>query len=59
MSEFEQLPLESPSCWLRRLQKVDTEQLLLEQRRVHTYYMADAKRLLQEQRQREKWDRLK
>jgi hypothetical protein len=59
MSEFEQLPLESPSCWLRRLKKVDTERLLPEQRRVHTYYMADAKRLLQEEQQRAKWDRTK
>jgi hypothetical protein len=59
MSEFEQLPLESPSCWLRRLEKMDTDRLLLEQRRVHTYYMAEAKRLLQEEQQRAKWDRTK
>jgi hypothetical protein len=56
---FEQLPLESPGCWLRCLEKVDTERLSREERRVHTYYMADAKRLLQEEQQREKWDRLK
>ena len=59
MSEFEQQPLESPTCWLRRLQGVDTAQLLREQRRVHTYYMAEAKRLLQEAQQKEKWDRVK
>ena len=51
MSEFEQQPLESPTCWLRRLKGVDTARLLPEQRRVHTYYMADARRLLQEAQQ--------
>ena len=59
MSEFEQQPLESPTCWLRRLQGVDTAQLLREQRRVHTYYLAEAKRLLQEAQQKAKWDRAK
>jgi len=59
MSEFEQQPLESPTCWLRRLQEVDTARLLPEQRRVHTYYMAEAKRLLQEAQQKAKWDRAK
>jgi len=59
MSEFEQQPLESPTCRLRRLQGVDTGRLLLEQRRVHTYYMAEAKRLLQDAQQKAKWDRAK
>jgi hypothetical protein len=59
MSEFEQQPLESPTCWLRRLQGVDTARLLPEQRRVHTYYLAEAKRLLQEAQQKAKWDRAK
>jgi hypothetical protein len=59
MSEFEQQPLESPTGWLRRLQGVDTAQLLREQRRVHTYYLAEAKRLLQEAQQKAKWDRAK
>jgi hypothetical protein len=59
MSEFEQLPLESPRGWLRRLEGVDTERLLPEQRRMHLYYMADARRLLQEEQQRAKWDRMK
>ena len=57
MSEFEQQPLESPTCWLRRLKGVDTARLLREQRRVHAYYLADAKRLLQEEQQKAKWDR--
>jgi hypothetical protein len=38
---------------------VDTARLLPEQRRVHTYYMADAKRLLEEAQQKAKWDRAK
>jgi hypothetical protein len=59
MSEFEQHPLESPSCWLRRLQEVDTADLPLARRRLHTYYMANAKRLLEEGQQRAKWDREK
>ena len=59
MSEFEQQPLESPTCWLRRLKGVDTARLLPEQRRVHAYYMAEAKRLQQEAQQKAKWDRAK
>jgi hypothetical protein len=59
VSEFEQQPLESPTGWYRRLQGVDTARLLPEQRRVHTYYMAEAKRLLQEAQQKAKWDRKK
>jgi hypothetical protein len=59
MSEFDQQPLESPTDWLRRLHEVDTVLLLPEQRRVHTYYMAEAKRLLQEAQQKAKWDREK
>jgi hypothetical protein len=59
MSEFEQLPLESPRSWLRRLEGVDRAQLHADQRRVLTYYMANAKRLLEQEQQRAKWDREK
>jgi hypothetical protein len=59
MSEFEQRPLESPSGWLRRLELVDTAQLLPEQRRARMYYMADAKRLVEEAQQKTKWDKEK
>jgi hypothetical protein len=38
---------------------VDTARLLAEQRRVHTYYMANAKRLPQEAQQKAKWERAK
>ncbi len=57
MSEFEQLPLENPRCWLNRLENMDTVGLLLAQRRLHAYYLADARRLLQEEQQKAKWQR--
>jgi hypothetical protein len=59
MSEYEQLPQESPTSWLRRLKGVDTARLLPEQRRMHTYYLADAQRLHHEEQQKAKWDREK
>jgi hypothetical protein len=57
VSEFEQLLLESPRCWLNRLENMDTANLLPEQRRVHGYYLANARRLLEEERQKAKWQR--
>jgi hypothetical protein len=57
MSEFEQLPLESPRAWLRRLEGFDTAHLDPERRRAHTYYMADARRLLEQDQQKARWDR--
>ena len=57
MSEFEQLPLESPRRWLRRLEGVDAAQLDPEGRRVHAYYMADARRLLEQGQQKARWDK--
>jgi hypothetical protein len=57
MSEFEQLPLEGPRAWLRRLEGVETAQLDPEGRRVHAYYMADARRLLEQGQQKARWDK--
>jgi hypothetical protein len=57
MNEFAQLPLESPSRWFRRLEKVDKALLPLEQRRVHAYFLADARRLLEEEQQKVRWAR--
>ena len=59
MSEFDQLPLESPWSWLRRLEAVDTSRLQPEGRRAHTYYLANARRLLQEAEQKARWDKEK
>jgi hypothetical protein len=57
MSEFAQLPLEKPRCWFRRLEEVNKALLPLEQRRAHAYFLADARRLLEEEQQKERWGR--
>jgi hypothetical protein len=57
MNELEQQPSETPGSWLARLQRVDTADLPLAQRRAHACYLADARRLLQEEQQRAKWGR--
>ena len=56
-SELAQLPAESPSAWLSRLQSMDVEALSPAQKRARISYLAEARRLLQEERQKEKWDR--
>jgi hypothetical protein len=57
VSELEQQPLEGPAAWLKRLGQVDTARLPLEQQRAHAYYLADARRLLQEEQQKARWGR--
>lgn len=59
MSALERLPLESPRAWLRRLEQVDSTELKNEQRRMHVHYLADARRLLQQEQQRARWDQEK
>ena len=57
LSELAQLPAESPSAWLCRLQSMDVEALSPAQKRARISYLAEARRLLQEECQKEKWDR--
>jgi hypothetical protein len=57
MNELAQQPSETPSSWLARLRQVDTGDLSLAQRRARVGYLADARRLLQEEQQRAKWGR--
>jgi hypothetical protein len=57
MSELAQLPAENPRAWLSRLQSMDVEVLLPALRRARISYLAEARRLLQEEHQKAKWDR--
>ena len=57
MSELAQRPGESPRSWLTRLQSMDVEVLSSAQRRSRIGYLAEARRLLQEEQQKAKWDR--
>ena len=57
MSEFQQRPGESPRSWLSRLSQASTAGLSLAQRRVHIHYLADARRLVQQEQQKARWDR--
>ncbi|HZY83844.1 MAG TPA: hypothetical protein VFE78_03375 [Gemmataceae bacterium] len=57
MSEFEQQPLEAPGAWLSRLARVDASRLPLEQQRAHAGYLAEARRLVQEEQQKARWAR--
>ena len=55
--ELAQRPGESPRSWLTRLQSMDVEVLSSAQRRSRIGYLAEARRLLQEEQQKAKWDR--
>ena len=55
MSEFAQQPLEGPAAWLSRLGRVDTARLPVEQRRAHACYLAEARRLVQQEKQKARW----
>ena len=57
LSELAQLPVESPRAWLIRLQSMDVEALSPAQKRARISYLAEARRLLQVERQKEKWGR--
>ncbi len=56
MSEFEQQARESPRSWLSRLARAPTAGLSLAQQRLHLYYLADARRLVQQEQQKARWD---
>jgi hypothetical protein len=57
VSELAQRPGESPRSWLTRLQSMDVEALSAAERRTRICYLAEARRLLQEDQQKAKWDR--
>ncbi len=48
---------ESPQNWLKRLGSLDAQDLTLIERRALTAYLAEARRLLQEEQQRVRWSR--
>jgi hypothetical protein len=57
VTELAQRTGESPRSWLNRLQSMDVEVLTPAQRRTRISYLAEARRLLQEEQQKAKWDR--
>ena len=59
MSEYERQPLEAAGAWLSRLARVDTARLPVEQQRALACYLADARRLVQEEQQKARWGRSK
>ena len=55
MNEFERQPLEGAGDWLRRLTGVDVSCLPVERRRAHVGYLAEARRLVQQEQQKARW----
>ena len=55
MNELAQKSSESPRAWLARLAAVDVEKLSLAERRARAGYLADARRLVQRERQKGRW----
>ncbi len=55
VNEFEQRAGETPLSWLKRLGALDTKELKLIERRALGAYLAEARRLLQEEQQRARW----
>lgn len=56
MNEFERQPLEGVGAWLRRLTGADVSGLPVERRRAHAGYLAEARRLVQQEQQKARWD---
>ena len=56
MNELAQKSSESARDWFARLGAVDEEKLSLAERRARACYLADARRLLEHERQKGKWD---
>lgn len=56
MTELGQDDAESPRCWLNRLEAIDLETLTLAQRRGLAASLAEARRLLQEEQQKWRWE---
>jgi hypothetical protein len=59
VSEFERMPLESLHSWIDRLGRIETACLPREKQRLHLHCLADARRLLEEEQQKARWDRRK
>jgi hypothetical protein len=59
MSQFEQRARESAGSWLSRLTQAPTKGLSLAEQRLRTHYLADARRLVQREQQKTRWDRHK
>ena len=57
MTEFARRAAETPLSWLTRLAAIDDGELSPAQRRARAACMAEARRLRQEEQQREKWRR--
>jgi hypothetical protein len=57
VNEFAQRPTESPLCWLSRLESVNLESLTPAERRARAAYMAEARRMREEEQQQAKWGR--
>jgi hypothetical protein len=57
MSELAQQPLEGPAAWLSRLGRVDMARLPVEQQRAHACYLAEARRLVQQEQQKARWSK--
>jgi hypothetical protein len=57
MRELAQRPDELPRSWLTRLALIDGAALPLAERRAWAAYLAEARRLLQDEQQRAKWGR--
>ena len=55
MNEFERQPPEGTGAWLGRLTRVDVSRLSVEQRRAHAGYLAEARRLVQQEQQQARW----
>ncbi len=56
MNEFSQQPSGSPSAWLARLGAVDEERLSLAERRARAGYLADARRPVEQELQKGRWE---
>jgi hypothetical protein len=59
VNEFERFPLESPRSWIDRLGRMKTACLPREQQRMHLHCLAEARRLLEGEQQKVRWDRRK
>jgi hypothetical protein len=57
VEELRRRDAESPLDWLGRLQSLDVSTWTVAQKRVRSAYLADARRLLEEDQQRVKWKR--
>ena len=57
MNELVRQAAESPLSWLRRLASMDEESLTPTEQRARTAFLAEARRLCQEEQQRAKWER--